>query len=212
MGKQAFWLLVGSKLVKFHHKDGLYHKAKKDGLAARSYYKLEAIDKKHRLVKKHQRVLDVGAAPGSWVQYIQEKSHQTARIKAFDLNPLKLPGDSKNVEMIQADVLDAAFMNLHLKDERFDLILSDLAPQTSGIKLADHERSCELCRAVLEMARNHAKAGSAMVMKNYQGEDTPKLLETMKTLYRSAALFKPPSSRKQSWEVFLVGLGRILKN
>lgn len=172
--------------------------AKKAGYPARSVYKLEEIDKRVRLLRPNMRVLDLGASPGSWALYAAQKIGRGGKLVAADLNPLNttLPGNST---FIQGDVTTMKF------EGPFDLVLSDMAPNTTGNKLGDHARSVELFLAALAIADEVLVKGGSFVGKIFMGEDFPKAREEVRKRFEKHRLLRPEATRSVSYEIFVVG-------
>ncbi len=186
-------------------KDHYFHKAKKDGFAARAVYKLEEIDQKHHLLKRGYRVLDLGCAPGSWLQFIAKKIGNEGKAVGIDLSPItvKLPS---NVNVIQGDIFD--WKPEGELAEPYDLIVSDMAPKTTGIVSVDAQRSFNLCEQALSMASIHLKPGGTLLVKAFQGGPFQELRQLFQQQYAQVKICKPKSSRKESVELFLLGLGK----
>jgi 23S rRNA (uridine2552-2'-O)-methyltransferase len=183
--------------------DRFYRQAKEAGFAARSVFKLAELDEKFGLFRPGRSVLDLGAAPGSWMQYVSERVGETGRVVGVDRNPIRaaLPANSR---FIQKDVLSLEAGEL---DGEFDLVISDLAPQTTGNREGDHARSMELCRKALALARELLVSGGSFVCKMYQGEESKEFLDELRRHFRTAKTQKPKASRAESREVFFVGVG-----
>ena len=128
--------------MSFKVKDHYYNKAKKDKFLARSIYKLEEIDKKHKVIKKADKVLDLGYYPGSWVQYTSGKVGELGKVIGIDIQPVnKKLSSLKNVSLFEKDIFEVSSLeDIGLK-EPFDVVLSDMAPKTTGIKRVDQDRS-----------------------------------------------------------------------
>lgn len=187
--------------------DHFGHRAKKEGFAARSVYKLQEIDRRARLLKGGLRVLDLGAAPGSWAQYVAKRVGPSGRVVAVDLQPagVELPPwvewHVADVNEVPADVLDP--------DGRgFDLVLSDMAPATTGHRGTDQIRSFQLFMAALAHAERHGARGGHFVGKIFQGGDFPEAQAAVRGLFDRARVLRPDAVRSESYEVYLVGLGR----
>ena len=186
--------------------DSRTREAKAQGFAARSVFKLEEIDKRLRLLQRGQSVLDLGAAPGSWSQYAGQRVGASGRVLAVDLNEIaqSLPD---HVSVVQGDAL--ALTNDELaRFAPYDAVLSDMAPNTSGSKLRDQARSFELFERALAVAAALGKPGSSFVGKLFMSEDFASARASLAKSYRDVRVIRPESTRKQSSEVFLVGLGR----
>lgn len=188
-------------------KDFFYKQAKHQGIAARSFFKLEDLDEKYRLVKKGYRVMDIGAAPGSWIQYVQEKVGEEGFIYATDLNPLKV-SIMTHVLFEQKNIFDLQPEDVKQEHGMFDLIISDVAPRTMGHRTVDHTRSYELCVHVLEIAKVVLKKNMQMLCKMYQGQQTKKLVDEMKKVFSDVKIQKPDASRKESKEIFILGISK----
>ncbi|MCZ7582718.1 MAG: RlmE family RNA methyltransferase [Deltaproteobacteria bacterium] len=178
--------------------DHYFYKAKDEGFAARSVYKLEEIDRRDGLLRAGMRVLDLGCAPGSWTQYAARRVGPTGFVLGIDRTPcaLSLP----NARTVTADLLEETPGG----DEPFDVVLSDMAPATSGIRDVDEARSLELVRAAAAVAAARLAPGGSFVAKIFQGPDTKALVEELRAAYRECALRRPKATRSESREIFLV--------
>jgi 23S rRNA (uridine2552-2'-O)-methyltransferase len=193
--------------MNYNPKDHYFKKAKEQNFAARSVFKLEEIDQKYKIVKPGQIVLDMGAAPGSWSQYCSQKIGPSGRVLGVDLTPITVP--LKNATFIQADLrsLDLAeVFEKHGFIPPFDLVISDMAPKTTGIRVTDQSRSVELVELALETARKYLKPGGHFVAKLFHCDDFTKLKEEIKKNFERFEAMKPDSTRKISKEIFLIGL------
>jgi 23S rRNA (uridine2552-2'-O)-methyltransferase len=193
----------------YNPKDHYFKKAKEQNFAARSVFKLEEIDQRFRVLKPGQTVLDLGASPGSWSQYASQKIGSTGRVLGVDLSPVtvKLP----NAVFIQADLRDLQLEQVfqeHGFHPPFDLVLSDMAPKTTGIRITDQARSMELCELALDIARRFLKPGGHFVCKLFHSDDFTKLRDEIKKSFQKFEAVKPDSTRKISKEIFLVGLNK----
>ncbi len=191
----------------FKVKDHYYKKAKKENFAARSVFKLEEIDLKYRLFHTGQKVLDLGAAPGSWSQYSSKKIGPTGKVLGLDLTAIaiKLP----NASFVQADLRDLNLENIMKENgfqPPFDLVLSDMAPNTIGVRMTDQARSFELCELALEQARKYLKPGGHFVCKLFHSDEFTTLKKEILATFERFEAVKPDSTRKISKEIFLVGL------
>jgi 23S rRNA (uridine2552-2'-O)-methyltransferase len=186
--------------------DAFSRRAKEEGYPARSVYKLEEIDRRTRLLRPGQRVLDLGAAPGSWAKYTAQKIGPTGRLLAIDLNPLTvaLP---KWGEFRQGDALTLENVDLALFAP-YDVVLSDMAPQTTGNRLGDQTRSFELFMRALAVAATLTKVGGSFVGKIFMGEDLPLAKAELKKLFGKERMIRPEGTRSVSYETFGVGLDR----
>jgi 23S rRNA (uridine2552-2'-O)-methyltransferase len=193
--------------------DPYFHKAKREGFAARSIYKLEQIDKKRRLLKNGMRVLDLGAAPGSWMQYAAARVGPGGRVVGVDLQPVtvSLPDHASAIE---ADVFSLTVESLAAEfcsqesGALFDLLLSDMAPKTTGIPSADAARSAELVLRCLELSEGLLAPGGALLAKIFQGSRLDEVRKAFAGAFAKVSLEKPKASRAESVEIFLLGLGK----
>ncbi len=181
-------------------------KARQEGFPARSVYKLEEIDRRCQLLKPGLRVLDLGAAPGSWTLKAAQRVGPRGRVVALDLNPLRV-AVPPHVKAMECDIFATPVATLAALGP-FDVVLSDLAPHTSGIKDADAVRSVELVEQVLTVADACLVEGGSLVAKVFQGVGFEALRDEVRKRYRTVRLLKPEASRKESVEIFLVGLGK----
>lgn len=193
--------------MSYNPKDHYFKKAKEQNFAARSVFKLEEIDLKFKIVHPKQKVLDCGASPGSWSQYCSKKIGPEGRILGIDLSPVEVK--LNNAVFIQADLRDlnlAETMKSHGFDPIFDLVLSDMAPKTTGIRMTDQARSMELCELALDLTKKYLKKDGTFVCKLFHSDDFTKLRDLIKNEFQRVEAVKPDSTRKISKEIFLVGL------
>lgn len=186
-------------------------KAAAEGYRARSVYKLEELDKKFALLQLGMTVLDLGAAPGSWLQYVQKKLTTNngsirGRIIGIDLKEIK---PIEGVETYRADITHFEAINRLLTPNpipipNIDLILSDLAPNTSGIKDIDQWRSIELSQAVLTIARTHLKPRGRCVIKVLRGADFDEFIRSCKCEWNEVKTFIAEASRDRSKEIYVI--------
>ncbi|OFZ29831.1 MAG: 50S rRNA methyltransferase [Bdellovibrionales bacterium RIFCSPHIGHO2_01_FULL_40_29] len=196
--------------MSYNPKDHYFKKAKEQNFAARSVFKLEEIDQKFKIIHPHQKVLDLGAAPGSWSQYCSKKIGPKGRVLGIDLTrvEIKLP----NAVFIQADMLDINLDEIIVEngfEPIFDIVVSDMAPRTTGIRTTDQARSFELCELALEMAKKYLKKDGHFVCKLFHSDDFSTLRDLMKKEFSRVEAVKPDSTRKISKEIFLVGLKKL---
>ena len=186
--------------------DAFSRRAKEEGYPARSVYKLEEIDRRTRLLRPGQRVLDLGASPGSWAKYTAQKIGPTGRLLAVDLNPLTvvLP---KWGEFRQGDALTLENDDLALFAP-YDVILSDMAPQTTGNRLGDQTRSFELFMRALAVAATLTRVGGSFVGKIFMGEDLPLAKAELKKHFANDRMIRPEGTRSVSYETFAIGFAR----
>lgn len=193
--------------MNYNPKDHYFKKAKDQNFAARSVFKLEEIDQKLKIIHANNKILDLGASPGSWSQYCSKKIGPNGRILGVDLTEIniKLP----NAQFIQADLRDInleSIFEAHGFNSLFDVVLSDMAPKTTGIRLTDQTRSFELCEIALNVARQFLKKDGHFVCKLFHSDDFTTLKDMIKKEFNRFEAVKPDSTRKISKEIFLVGI------
>ncbi|NRA32194.1 MAG: RlmE family RNA methyltransferase [Polyangiaceae bacterium] len=179
-------------------------KARKEGYPARSVYKLEEIDKRCKIFKGGQHVLDLGAAPGSWSLYASRKISANGRLVAVDLTEITQAFPS-NVTVHQGDALVPS--GAVESRAPYDVIISDMAPRTSGDRFRDQLYSYQLVVGSLQMAARYGKPGSSFIAKIFMSNEFSKAKKQVIASYDTVRVVKPQASRSNSWEVFLVGLG-----
>jgi 23S rRNA (uridine2552-2'-O)-methyltransferase len=180
--------------------------AKKQGYPARSVFKLEEIDRRIRLLKPGMHVLDLGAAPGSWMLYTSQKIGKNGKLLAVDLSEISIPVPA-NTTFVQGDALSLENEALSMYGP-YDLVLSDMAPKTTGNRLGDQTRSFELFMRALAVAEKLLKPGGGFVGKIFMGEDFADAKKEVKRVFEEERAFKPEGTRSSSYELFLVGLRR----
>lgn len=178
--------------------------AKAAGYPARSVFKLEEIDRRLSLLRPGQRVLDLGAAPGSWSLYAGQRVGPAGRVLAVDLSKIEVPLPP-NVTGCVADVTTADRAAL-AEFGPYDVVLSDMAPRTSGTKSRDQALSEELCRQALQVAGELGREGSHLVLKLFMSPAFAMLKRDIAARYAECRVVRPEATRAQSSEVFLVGL------
>lgn len=188
--------------------DHFARRARDEKWLARSVYKLEEIDKKFRIIDKGDRVLDLGCCPGSWTQYGLRRVGPKGEVVGIDLTQLGQPLSS-NFRFIQADVLALDTEWLIRELAPVDVVISDLAPQTTGIRSADTARSVALAKRAAEIAFLLLKRRGRFVCKVFEGEGLKDLRSETSTHFRHAKLFRPAATRQGSREIYLVGLDFI---
>ncbi len=190
----------------YQRADSFTKAAKAQGYPARSVFKLEEIDRRVRLLKSGQRVLDLGAAPGSWSMYAAKKIAPSGKLLAIDLSEIQ-GSLGPNAQIVRGDALSLANEAL-ATFAPYDVVLSDMAPSTSGSKVADQARSFELFMRAVEIARALGAPGGSFVGKLFMSEDFIKAREALRALFGEVRTIKPEGTRASSVEVFLIGLGR----
>jgi 23S rRNA (uridine2552-2'-O)-methyltransferase len=182
--------------------DHYSQQAKRDRFPARSVYKLEEIQKKHRLIKKGDRVLDLGCAPGSWLLYAAKLTGPKGRVIGVDPKPVSIQVSS-HIKIISADIF---VLDIESLGKDFNVILSDMAPATTGHKGVDAARSYNLCETALNIAQSILLPGGSFVCKIFQGPDFNLFLNAVRAGFKGLKIFKPQSSRKASKEIYVIGL------
>ncbi|MCS6797141.1 MAG: RlmE family RNA methyltransferase [Myxococcota bacterium] len=178
-------------------------RARREGWPARSVYKLAEIDRRLGLLRPGARVLDLGAAPGSWAMYAAERIGPPGRLVAVDVRPLEVALPA-NVQVEQADVFELEAETLGC----FDVVLSDMAPSTSGHGIVDVGRSEALFERALELARTVLVPGGAFVGKVFQGPGLVALRAKLQSSFEQVRVLRPEATRRESRELFLAGLRR----
>ncbi|MBW2608951.1 MAG: RlmE family RNA methyltransferase [Deltaproteobacteria bacterium] len=196
MGKQNRW--------KDHYTD----RAREEKWLARSVYKLEEIDKKHRLIRRGQRLLDLGCYPGSWSQYCIKRVGDRGEVTGIDL---KQPDrfSAPNFRFIEADIFHLDTDWLAREVGQRDAVISDLAPQTTGVRVADASRSLDLAERALEIALAVLKKNGHFLCKIFEGEDLKAFRDRSHSYFSQMRLIRPSAVRKRSREVYLLGLNRV---
>ena len=186
-------------------RDAFHQKAKREGFLARAVYKLEEIDGKHAIFKSGQRVLDLGCAPGSWLQYAGQRVGASGALVGLDREPLRQ--GVPNARIVVGDVATITVAELRGDLPGFDVVLSDMAPDTSGIRSMDQARSEALFERALDIAIEVLTPGGNFVGKLFQGTDFKRLIERVRARFDTAKTAKPASSRQISIEQYVIGKG-----
>ena len=193
----------GGRGAKGRAPDAFGKQARREGYPARSVYKLEEIDQRVRLFRRGQKVLDLGASPGSWTLYASEKVGEQGHVLAIDLKPERA-AMPPNVFFRVGDMYDETVESL---GGPFDVVISDMAPNTSGQRDADMYRSYELVVAALRLAEGTLVRGGHFVAKIFQGPDFEDARDQCRKVFDKVRVIRPKATRDVSYEVFLVGLG-----
>lgn len=191
-----------------NYRDHYFLKAKQENYPARSVYKLKEIDNRFKIFRKGMKVLDLGAAPGSWSLGAAEKVGPSGRVLACDLQETETVFP-RNVTFMQENVFERseAFDAMLAEWAPFHVVISDMAPRTTGTRFTDQARSLELCLEALAVADLCLIKGGSFVVKIFMGPDIQELVQAMRARFESVKFFKPKSSRAESKETFYVGLG-----
>lgn len=190
------------------YQDHYFKKAKQENYPARSIYKLKEINNRFGILKPGMKVLDLGAAPGSWTLYAAERVGPSGLVLSCDLSE---PNTSfpPNVTFLIEDVFErsSAFETLLAEKGPFGAVISDMAPKTTGVKFTDQARSMNLCEEALALARVVLLKGGSFVVKNFEGPDTKAYTDGLRRVFDSVKVFKPKSTREESKEIFIIGMG-----
>jgi len=192
----------------YRPKDHYFQQAKRQGLRARSAFKLEELAQRFHLLRPGARVLDLGAAPGGFLQVIAQAVGPSGLSVGIDLVPIR-PFAQAWVRTAVVDVLadDAEAKLDAVAPGPFDAVLSDMAPKTTGVRATDEARSHRLAERALEIARKRGKPGSSFAAKLFMGGDFEHFREQVRQAYREVKVVRPEATRSASSEVYLVGLG-----
>ena len=188
--------------------DHYTEKARKEKWLARSVYKLQEIDRKFKLIRKGDRVLDLGCFPGSWSQYAISKVGKQGDVVGIDLHTPKA-FSPPNFRCIKGDIETIEVEWLAAEIQTRDVVLSDLAPPTTGIRATDATRSLSLAEKAARIGRALLKSKGHFVCKIFEGEDLKSFKSNISPSFKQVRLFRPEATRKRSREVYLVGTGFI---
>lgn len=218
-----------AKSNRYQRQDRFFKKAKNDKFVARSVYKLDELDRRYSLIAKNLTVVDLGCAPGSWLQYLAERVGRKGLVLGYDIVPIEM-GLGPRVRTFVQDVHQMTAWSVleeveafraHLAQEtptpitahqrpKVDALISDMAPKLTGIRDADQAKSVQLVGHALTLARGLLRPEKGVfVAKLFQGRDTDELVEEVKQGFRDVKLLKPEATREGSREVFV--LGRTLR-
>ena len=182
-------------------------RARAEGYVARAVYKLKEIDEKYRLFRQGQRVLDLGCSPGSWLQYIAGRVGPRGLVLGVDATPLAIPV-APPLYFLQGEVESLDLETIAAVSPGFEVVVSDLAPKTTGVREVDQQRSLMLARQALELARRLLKPGGHFLVKIFAGPDLPGLAAAVRQDFGVCRQVKPAGSRAASRELYLLGLNR----
>jgi 23S rRNA (uridine2552-2'-O)-methyltransferase len=198
---------MGSKLSdRGKRHDSFFKRARKEGFAARSVFKLEEIDQRFPLFRKGARVLDLGCRPGSWLQYARKVAGDTAPLVGVDRTPLDIT--IPNCRVVVGDIFEIPVADLLGPLAAFDVVMSDMAPDTSGIRAADQARCEALFEHAYFIAEKTLAPGGHFVGKLFQGPDFQRLVKQAREHFTDVRIVKPEGSRKESIEVYIVARGK----
>jgi 23S rRNA (uridine2552-2'-O)-methyltransferase len=188
-----------------NRRDRFHRRARKEGFRARAVFKLEEIDQRLGLVDKGARVLDLGCAPGSWLQYCRTRVGPSGVLVGLDRHPLAEPIRGARVHV--GDIYEISSEQLLGDLDAFDVVLSDMAPDTTGIRHVDQARSEALFERALEIAETTLAEDGNFLAKLFQGPEFARLLSRCRTRFRRVKVIKPESSRTRSLEQYVTARG-----
>lgn len=196
-----------SRWLQRHVSDEYVKRAQKEGYRSRAAYKLEELDQADKLLRPGMVVVDLGAAPGGWSQYAARRIGKNGRIIALDLLAME---PISGVEFIQGDFTESAVLDSlkqRLAGAPVDLVISDMAPNISGIESSDQAKTMYLAELTLEFAEQALKPGGNVLVKTFQGEGYAELHRAMKQRFEKLLTRKPKASRAESREMYLLAKG-----
>lgn len=190
--------------MSFQRKDRFFHKAKKEGFLARSAYKLEELQKKYHLIRQGEFVVDLGASPGAWSQVAIKAVGARGLVVGLDLKPVQYQAPNAKFYVMDVFEIDTAIF----EGRPVDVLMSDMAPNTTGVRSVDQARSKELCLKVIELADTHLKNGGHLVMKLFEGPGVEDVVKEIKSRFSSMKRIKPEAVRKGSFETYILGFSK----
>ena len=192
-----------------HTRDPYVKKAQQKGYRSRAVFKLEEIDQRHKLLRPRMTIVELGAAPGGWCQYVSQTIGKTGRLLAIDLLAIEA---ITNVDMIQGDVTEMDTFDKITRwtaEQKIDAVLSDMAPDLTGISATDQARSAYLIEIALDTALQLLKPNGFLLIKGFHGQEFQTILKQIKHQFKTTSIEKPKASRDYSSEVYV--LARSLK-
>ncbi|MDY6904461.1 MAG: RlmE family RNA methyltransferase [Thermodesulfobacteriota bacterium] len=196
--------MARKKNTKRSRPDHYTQKAKSEQFPARSVYKLKEIQKKFNIIKKGDTIVDLGCAPGSWLLLASQLTGPGGSVTGIDIKPVaqKLPA---NTTVLATDIFQ---MDAALLPDNPDVIISDMAPDTTGNKFTDAARSFNLAVCAFDLCQNRLKPGGHFVCKVFQGEDFKNFTDMVKDIFERCKIFKPETCRRDSRETYVIGLSK----
>lgn len=188
-------------------KDKYVKRARQEGARSRAIYKLEEIDRRDHLLQPGMTVVDLGAAPGGWSQYVKSRVGDSGRVLALDILPME---PIVGVEFIEGDFTESPVLDLllqRLQGKPVDLVISDMAPNMSGVASVDQARSMNLAELALEFSDKSLKPGGSLLIKTFQGAGFNEFYAQLRHRFEKLATRKPSASRAESKEIYLLGRG-----
>ena len=177
--------------------------ARKEGYPARSVYKLKEIDKKYKIIREGDRVLDLGCAPGSWLLYISQKIGEKGRVIGIDIGDIKI-APKPNILFIKKSIFD---LNNPDFKEKYRVVVSDLSPKTAGVKFLDAGRALALAKMAFEIAKSVLLPGGNFICKIFEGESSGELFKEISKYFEFTKRFRPKAVIKESKEFYIIGKG-----
>jgi 23S rRNA (uridine2552-2'-O)-methyltransferase len=197
-----------ARWLKEHFSDPFVKRAQAEGWRSRAVFKLEELIERDRLLKPGMVVVDLGAAPGGWSQMVRERLREQGRIIALDILPMQ---GIAGVEFIEGDFREGSVLGqleAALNGAEVDLVLSDMAPNMSGVDSVDQARAMHLADLAKEFADVHLKPGGAFLVKLFQGRGSDEYLKNLRKAYERVSMRKPKASRARSPEVYALAVGK----
>jgi 23S rRNA (uridine2552-2'-O)-methyltransferase len=191
--------------IKGHVKDPFVIQAQKDGYRSRAAYKLIEIDKKYKIIKSGITAVDLGAAPGGWSQVLSKKIGLKGKVVGIDLLEVS---PIKGIDFIQGDFMQEEILNEmvdKLENKPVDLVISDMAPNISGIKMVDQQKAIYLNELAFDFATKNLKQNGHFLVKSFVGKDFEEFVKNLRSCFKKVYKIKPDSSRSRSAEIFLLG-------
>jgi 23S rRNA (uridine2552-2'-O)-methyltransferase len=196
-----------SRWLREHFDDVYVKKAQAEGLRSRAVFKLEELIERDRLLKPGMRVVDLGAAPGGWSQLVRQRLGDSGTVVALDILPMQ---GIAGVDFLQGDFREESVLReleSRLDGQKLDLVLSDMAPNMSGVALADQIRAMDLAELALDFSRHWLKPGGAFLIKLFQGTGFDDYLRSLRAEFSRVSMRKPKASRARSREVYALATG-----
>ena len=190
-------------------RDIYFKRAIADGWRSRAVFKLEQINKRSQILRKGMVCLDLGASPGGWSQYISRKFDGNVKIIAIDILPIE---KIESVDFYQGDFTDEVFYEFLLKKTeniKIDLVMSDMAPNISGIKVSDQAKSIYLAELARDVCKEMLKNDGNFICKLFQGEGFDEYIKETRRFFKKVSVFKPDASRTDSAEIFMIAKGFV---
>ena len=192
-----------------HRRDHYYRLAKKEGYRSRAAFKLLQASRKYKLIKRGDTVVDLGAAPGGWIQVATTLVGDKGYVLGVDLNPIEKL-DRPNVDTIVADITNPSTLDF-IKERlprRADAVVSDVSQNVSGVWELDHARQIDLARASLRIATSSLRIGGTFLTKAFQGSLLNEFVKEVKRHFKFVKIFKPKASRSSSSEIYIVAISK----